>query len=506
MGQAALQRNTTGSNNVALGKAALNINTTGGNNVAMGAAALYSNTSGCNNIALGQNALQDNISGCNNIALGSEAMVGVTGCSNVFAVNNSGATGAWPTGATSSAFYVASIAVTAPGTTGANILHWDPSSCEITHTEPEGLFSHPAFGDATLAVILDAGHDAAAQWGVSAANFWGPSGASLNEHHTGTGNTVCGYDAMNSNTTGSDNVAMGYEALQGNTTGCSNVAMGYEALSSNTTGGYNVALGQSALYNNITGSWNIALGMNALRLNIGGNNNVALGATRFGAIRRGRTPTTSLWVLARSRTRRTTRTASLLSTTAPRRRFQRRARGSTAPSTWRASARSVGRRGRAGCGTTSNTGEIQYSTSKSFIIPHPEHEGKKLRHACIEAPTRGTNIYEYQFETTESNQITHVALPSYFKHINGRPRVYVSAESIPTRRCGYIAGKVNDELTAAVVETEHPGVFNVMVTGIRKDAGAVGYSATEHIDEPIAPEDIPPSQTVICCGSNYGKK
>ena len=58
---------------------------------------------------------------------------------------------------------------------------------------------------------------------------------------------------------------------------------------------------------------------------------------------------------------------------------------------------------------------------KTFVIPHPEHEGKMLRHACIEAPTRGTNIYEYQLEATESNQTTEIALPSYFKHINGRP-------------------------------------------------------------------------------------
>ena len=26
---------------------------------------------------------------------------------------------------------------------------------------------------------------------------------------------------------------------------------------------------------------------------------------------------------------------------------------------------------------------------KTFVIPHPEHEGKMLRHACVEAPTRG---------------------------------------------------------------------------------------------------------------------
>jgi len=138
------------------------------------------------------------------------------------------------------------------------------------------------------------------------------------------------------------------------------------------------------------------------------------------------------------------------------------------------------------------------ATVKAFIIPHPEHEGKMLRHACIEAPTRGTNIYEYQLEATEPNQTTKIALPSYFKHINGRPRVYVSAENVFSG----CYGKVNENLTHAIIQTEKPGIFNVMVTGVRKDPGAVKYSATENIDEPIAPEDIPPSQTVILKGCN----
>jgi len=126
---------------------------------------------------------------------------------------------------------------------------------------------------------------------------------------------------------------------------------------------------------------------------------------------------------------------------------------------------------------------------KTFIIPHPEHEGKMLRHACLEAPTRGTNVYEYQFEATEDNQTTEIALPSYFKHINARARVYVSAGK--GKEWSGKQGKVNDELTAVVVKTEKPGIFNVMVTGVRKDPQAVAYSASENIDMPIALKDIP---------------
>ena len=123
---------------------------------------------------------------------------------------------------------------------------------------------------------------------------------------------------------------------------------------------------------------------------------------------------------------------------------------------------------------------------KTFVIPHPEHEGKMLRHACLEAPTRGTNVYEYQITTTEDNQITTISLPSYFKHINGSPNVFVSPKNVLST----CYGNVNDDLTAALITTEKPGTFNVMVTGVRKDPDAVAYSATECIDEPIAVEDI----------------
>ena len=125
---------------------------------------------------------------------------------------------------------------------------------------------------------------------------------------------------------------------------------------------------------------------------------------------------------------------------------------------------------------------------KTFVIPHPEHEGKMLRHACLEAPTRGTNVYEYQITTTEDNQTTEIALPSYFKHINGRARVYVSASE--QNGWGDCRGAVNDELTTAIIETEKSGIYNVMITGVRKDPEAVAYSATENIDEPIDAKDI----------------
>jgi len=42
----------------------------------------------------------------------------------------------------------------------------------------------------------------------------------------------------------------------------------------------------------------------------------------------------------------------------------------------------------------------------------------------------------------------------------------------------------------AIIETEKSGIYNVMITGVRKDPEAVAYSATENIDEPIDAKDI----------------
>ena len=126
---------------------------------------------------------------------------------------------------------------------------------------------------------------------------------------------------------------------------------------------------------------------------------------------------------------------------------------------------------------------------KTFIIPHPEpkHEGKMLRHACVEAPTRGTNIYEYQIEVKEDNGTTKIALPSYFKHLNDDSKVLITPHNVQCR----FYGTVNKELTHVNVTAEKAGIFNVMVSGIRKDATAVAYSSTKYIDEPIVLEDIP---------------
>ncbi len=126
---------------------------------------------------------------------------------------------------------------------------------------------------------------------------------------------------------------------------------------------------------------------------------------------------------------------------------------------------------------------------KTFVIPHPDpkHKGKMLRHACVEAPTRGTNIYEYQIEMKKDNTTASIALPSYFKYLNSDPKILITPQNTQSR----FYGSVNEALTHVRVTTEKAGMFNVMVSGIRKDPGAVEYSSNKYIDQPIVAEDIP---------------
>ena len=79
----ALNANTSGSNNTAVGYYALYANISGTDNTAVGAEALYSNTTGANNTAVGYYALNANTSGINNTAIGFEALLdNTTGIGN----------------------------------------------------------------------------------------------------------------------------------------------------------------------------------------------------------------------------------------------------------------------------------------------------------------------------------------------------------------------------------------------------------------------------------------
>jgi hypothetical protein len=78
--------NTTGAQNTAVGSSALAANTTANNNTAVGYQTVYSNTTGASNTALGNRALYLNTTGSNNTAVGQEALNTSTASENNTAV------------------------------------------------------------------------------------------------------------------------------------------------------------------------------------------------------------------------------------------------------------------------------------------------------------------------------------------------------------------------------------------------------------------------------------
>jgi hypothetical protein len=86
IGAGALSANTEGLDNAATGFGSLSHNTTGNSNTADGSGALFNNTTGDFNTAVGQGALQANTTGSANVALGVGAGGNVTTAENVICI------------------------------------------------------------------------------------------------------------------------------------------------------------------------------------------------------------------------------------------------------------------------------------------------------------------------------------------------------------------------------------------------------------------------------------
>jgi hypothetical protein len=93
VGFGALQFNTTGGENTAVGYGPLTSNTTGLQNTAAGRAALELNTTGSKNTASGYDALGGNTTGNNNLAVGYKAGLNLTTGSNNIDIVNHGVRG-----------------------------------------------------------------------------------------------------------------------------------------------------------------------------------------------------------------------------------------------------------------------------------------------------------------------------------------------------------------------------------------------------------------------------
>jgi hypothetical protein len=257
----ALFSNTTGGHNTATGSDALKLNTTGNFNTATGDSALLSNTTGINNTANGFQTLMKNTSGGDNTGLGSTALAhNTTGGGNTamgFAALLTNTTGANNT-ATGLDALVANTIGNANTATGSSALESNTSGSSNTATGLSALQSN-ATGSFNTATGLQ----------------------TLLSNTTGAANTATGSQALSGNTTGGNNTATGFTALQSNN-GNDNTADGFEALFSNTTGSDNTAVGLGALINNTSGKTNVAVGSNAGQNLTTGSNNIDVGANVVG--------------------------------------------------------------------------------------------------------------------------------------------------------------------------------------------------------------------------------
>lgn len=106
----------------------------------------------------------------------------------------------------------------------------------------------------------------------------------------------------------------------------------------------------------------------------------------------------------------------------------------------------------------------------SFDIVHPDparaQDGWRLRHAFVESPTRGDNLYRYR--VTVRDGTAEIALPDYFAHLNEDAQVWVS----PVGHFGAAYGELNAASTVLAIRANADGDYNVLLVATRKDGVA----------------------------------
>jgi len=242
---AALQANTTGNYNTAVGASSLRNNTEGYQNTALGYTALTSNLTGIQNTAIGANALYANTTGNYNAAVGIDCLKSVTtGNQNVgigYRAGDSITTGS------------ENIAI------GSNALQ----------TLTASLYPNIAIGTNALYSMVNGYQNIAI-------------GYRAGESLTGIGNTFMGDSAGLSATNSNGNTFYGYVTGYSTTSGASNVAIGSTALFANTTASNNTAVGKDAGSQTSTGSYNTWVGANCMSTSAWGGAS-RVGANGFGA-------------------------------------------------------------------------------------------------------------------------------------------------------------------------------------------------------------------------------
>ena len=270
--EALLNRNTGGTNNVAIGYRALNKLTNADNNVAVGRMSLGNLTSGNQNTAVGVSALSSIIAQVGNTAIGYQSQLNSTAQINTSVGHSSLLNNT--SGVSNTAMgYQAMFSNT---TGGANTVMGEGSLYNNTTGS-----NNTAIGYQALSGTADYNTSVGSQSlrsNISGGFNTSVGYYSLGDNTTGYSNAAIGMNAGRFNTTGFQNSFIGTAAGEDNTTGQENTFVGYDAGLKNTTGIRNTSLGWNGFANNFTGGQNVGIGYGAGKTITNGDNNTILGA------------------------------------------------------------------------------------------------------------------------------------------------------------------------------------------------------------------------------------
>jgi hypothetical protein len=140
------------------------------------------------------------------------------------------------------------------------------------------------------------------------------------------------------------------------------------------------------------------------------------------------------------------------------------------------------------CCYVTGTGEIQYNTTKTFVIAHPNPQKTKsnlLVHACIEAP-ENLVMYRGKASITDIGSVT-IALPDYVPFLAKNFTIqltHIASERGLPQSVGLVSTEV-DEQRGTFTVFGHAGIFHWLVHGERRDCAPL-------IVEPLV------SNTTVC--------